>query len=1218
MSKYSVKKPVTVLMCIMIVIVLGLYSLTKQSLGLFPDMNLPFVVVVTPYAGATAEDVVDDVTSVVETQVTSMNNFSSVTSTSNQHFSIVIVEFNDGTNMDSVMIDLRSKLDNITFPEGVTKPTILQISPDMLPVMTISVSIDYPEETDQEQQFIKATQYVSDELITRFSRIEGVAEVSMTGAADVLVKIDLDEVKLAKYGVNTEQVLDLVQQQNHDELVGVALNNGEICMLHLGNSIESIDELRDLPLPLVNAETGEKEVVKLINLTKDTENGIKFIDNNAESYSKVNGKKTISLSFQMQNGAVITDVTNNITEELNKVMEENPNFSYNVVLDQGEYINMAVGSVVENLIYGALLAIVVLLLFLRDLRPTLIVGLSIPISVIATFMCMFFMGINLNMLSMGGLALGIGMLVDNAIVVIENIFRLRKEGKSKKEAAIEGAKGVASAITSSTITTIVVFIPILFLGGTIQDVFENMAYTIAFSLICSLVIALTMVPAMASRMLNDPNHCPKCEAEVTKEDKECQVCGNKLKHPKPKKVKYICSSCGNKETHLEDEVVSSCSKCESELVPAESFGNKFHKKYEKVIRWSLSHKLIVLGSAVLLFLISGALVLSKGFVLLPTTDEGSISASVTIKEEIDFERASKYTDSLVDDIREISDEIETVSASFGTSTGIMAMISSSSATAKEIKLNIKLKADHKKSTSEYADKIQTVINNFNTEGNLEVFKMTTEDIIEMEVQEAANTMTSLTATGVNVKVKGYDLEKMEAVAIKLAEIAASVEGVKEADSGVKGNQNNLKIYVNKENAAKVGLTEQDFIDSIGLFLNMEGLSLMTGENTLKLNFNNVEYEIEVPSTMSIGAIGLNNIMGFFGGYEEFLENFVVFNKDMLAAIERSGLSVYTFAPVDAEGNMITDPSKFKDMKSILVIVNPMLYVNPDTLEIINISTIMGDPAQMGQIMATYKPLSEFTAGKFLGKDDDPNAISYIRPVTGYSSIQSDGKYRYFNVSAEIEAGYNVNKVSTEVNKKINEYLESEEFEKYDAFVSIEFAGENEDIMEVVSQMFLALLIGILLVYMVMAIQFQSLIYPFIILGTLPLAFTGGFLFILIFNMEFSIVVIMGLIVLVGVAVNNGIVLIDYINQLREEGYTIREACVKASITRLRPILMTALTTIVALIFSAIGMSNGSELLQPLSVTSIGGLLFATILTLIVIPCMYMIFNFRKVKKEESK
>ena len=275
MSKYSVKKPVTVLMCILIVIVLGVYSLTKQSLGLFPEMNLPYVVVVTPYAGASAEDVAEDVTSVVESQVTSMNNFANVSSTSNQHYSIVIVEFNDGTNMDSVMIDLRSKLDNITFKEGVTKPTILQISPDMLPVMSVSVSVDYPEEKDEEQAFIKASQYVNSEIIDRLSRVEGVAEVSTTGSADVVIKVDLDTTKISSYGYTTEQILDLVEEQNQDKLIGVALNDGEICMLHLGNSIENIEELKNLPLPVVNPTTGENEVVLLKDFAK--EDGIKFI-----------------------------------------------------------------------------------------------------------------------------------------------------------------------------------------------------------------------------------------------------------------------------------------------------------------------------------------------------------------------------------------------------------------------------------------------------------------------------------------------------------------------------------------------------------------------------------------------------------------------------------------------------------------------------------------------------------------------------------------------------------------------------------------------------------------------------------------------------------------------------------------------------------------------------------------------------------------------------
>jgi len=990
-------------------------------------------------------------------------------------------------------------------------------------------------------------------------------------------------------GYTNDEILSLIKEQNHDELIGIALNNGKICMLNLGNSIENIDDLKELPLPLSKTN----EVVRLKDLA--AENGIKYTDQNSESYSKVNGKKTITLSFQMQNGSVITDITKAITKELDNLKKEYSTFDYSVVLDQGEYINMAVSSVVENLIYGAILAVAILLLFLRDWRPTLIVGLAIPISVIATFMCMYFAGINLNMLSMGGLAIGIGMLVDNAIVVIENIFRLRKEGKSKKEAAIQGAKGVASAIISSTITTIIVFVPVLFLGGTVKDVFSNMAYTITFSLLCSLVISLTMVPSMASRMFNDPNHCPKCDAEISPTDTICSCCGKKLKKYKEPKVK-------NKES-------------------------KFMATYDKVIRWTLSHKLIVFGSVVLLFILSVGLVVSKGFVLLPATDEGSISTTIAVNSDIPFDKLSNYTDDLAKTIKDSSNEIETVSARFGNSSGMMALISSSSSNVTSISLTIKLKDNHRKATDYYANNIKDIITKHNSTENLKQYEIKKSDIYESETESSSSSITSFTSSGVSIRVKGYNLEKMEEVAVKLAQIMSEVEGTKKVSTGVVGSDNNLKIYVNKENAAKVGLTEQDFIDNARVIFNTTGLDSMTTENTTKLVFNGNEYELSIPSEVNIAGIGLTTIMKLFGSYEEFLKYFKVFDKKMLKVIEDSGLSVYTFMPTEFAGMTMTSimliiQTKYggdftkamtEAMKEgISLVVSPFIYYSESENKLY-------DGTKLGVTLPSDAvPLDSKAAGNVLGSEDDDDAISYVKKVTGYSTILSDGKYRYFNVTCRVNQAYNVTKVSSEVNKRIDEYINSSEFDAYRDIVQIEYKGENEQIMDTVKQMIIALLIGILLVYMVMAIQFQSLVYPFIVLGTLPLAFTGGLLFVLIFGLEFSVVVLMGLIILVGVAVNNGIVLIDYINQLREEGYTIREACVTATKTRLRPILMTALTTIFGLIFTAIGLNNGAELLQPLAVTAIGGLLYATILTLVVIPIIYMAFNHRKVKQEEKK
>lgn len=1132
MSKYSVNKPVTVLMGILIVMVLGVFSFTKLSLGLFPDMELPYVVVVTPYAGAEAEEVLEDVTKVIESKVTSMTNFKEVTSTSSDHYSVVMIEFQDGTNMDSVSIALRQTLDNISFPDGVTKSTIMNVSPDMLPVLTVSISAEYAD-LDDEQEFIKATEFVKNELLDRFNKIPGVAEVGLMGAADVVLEVQLDQQKLSSLGITTEEVLELINEQNNEQMVGIALDNGQIRMLYIGNAIENIDEVKKLPIPII--VDGTNKVFKLSELA--VKDGIKFVNNNSESYSKVNGKQSISISFQKQSGVAITDVTDEINKVLEEITAEYGNVSYQIVLDQGAYVNLAVGSVTENLIWGAVLAVVILFIFLRNIRPTLIVGITIPVSVIATFMCMYFVGIDLNMLSMGGLALGIGMLVDNSIVVIENIYRLLSEGKTKKEAAIYGAKQVASAITASTLTTIVVFLPIVFLGGLVADIFMNMAYTIAFSLLSSLIISLTMVPTLASRYL-------------------------KNKQPKVEKK-----------------------------------NSKFDNFYEKILKYSLNHKLVIFISAILLFGIVLLLSSTKGFVMMPNTDEGSISATITVTPNTKFAVMSDYTDKLVDKIRE-NEEIKSVSASFGSSSGMMGLVSGSDSNV--IDLNISLTNNHKTSTKVMTSKVETIINNFDFD---EVEGMDSSTVSKIEVTENNNSMSMMMTSGVSIRVKGFDLEKLESVALDIAAIVESVEGTTKVSNGINKSNDNVKILVDKDKAAELGLTQKDYVNSLNLVFEQTNLDSLAGENTITVNFNGIDYVLNIPSDLNIGGLNLSDLLVMFGSYEDFLRNFYIFDKSIYSLLKSYKDSIYTFLPV-TDG---TDVTGFK------LALNPLIYYNKNEQKIVTI-----DPSNSSDIsniaIGNYVPLKKM-AKTFLGAEGDSSTCE-IKKVTQFSSILSDGKYSYINVTGLISNEYNVTKVSSIITEKVNSYLSSEDF-KYKDSVQIEFSGENEEIMETVGQMIIAVIIAILLVYMVIAIQFQSLIQPLIVMGTLPLAFTGGLGFVLIFNLDLSVVAIIGLVVLVGIAVNNGIVLIDYINQLINEGMKIKDACIKAGLTRLRPILMTALTTIFGLVIMALGLSNGSELLQPLAVTAIGGLLYSTLLTLVVIPVIYCGLKRKQIKKENE-
>lgn len=1137
MSKYSVRKPITVLMAILMIIVLGVFGLSQMSMGLFPSMELPYMVVVTPYVGADSETVYDEVTTKIESKLSSISNYNGMISTSSEHYSMVMVEFLEGTNMDKVMVEIREELNNIDFVDGVGNSTLMQISPDMLPVMSISMAVEYEGLTDEEE-LIKTTEFINNECMDKFNAIPGVAEVSLTGAAQAVLQINLDPVKLASYGYSNSQILELIQEQNIEQLTGFALDSGEIRLLYLGESISTLEDVKDLPIPLT--VNGENKVFKLSELC--VENGIKFINENNESYSKVNGKQTVSISFQMQSDAEITDVTEAIQETLDEIVDEYDNVSYTVILDQGDYIELAVGSVLENLISGAILAIIILFLFLKDYRPTLLVGISIPISVIAAFMAMYFAGVNLNMLSMGGLALAIGMLVDNAIVVIENIYRLISEGKSKKEAAIEGAKGVASAIISSTLTTIVVFFPIILLGGMIADIFVDMTLTITFSLLASLFIALTMIPSFGNLILKD-----KDSKKANKTKKEGK------------------------------------------------FFKKLTSGYEKTVRFTIKYRVITLVATIVLLFVSIIASTAKGFIMLPTTNDNAISISLEINTDAGFSDTSDYVDDLCLEIREVSDEIVSVGASFGTSSGVMAMLSTSSSNT--ISINVTLDQDHKTSTKKIMSKIENTINEFNDNhlndyNNIQILEKTFS---------ASNSSMAIMASGISIQVKGQDLEDIAKVTEDLTNIVKGVEGVNKAGSNVVKATENIKVVVDKNYAASLGYTQKEVLDSMNLLFANSSISAVSNPTTATVIIDGNEYELNVPSDSMQAGVSLNDLLPLFGSHEQFLKNIMVFDGEVMNAInayQANGNTIYTMEIP------LIDPSAPNGFY-LNFQVNPLLIYKDGAISMIPQEELLAN--------AQYLLVKQ---GHLLFNTSIDGSIASAKKITGHGSIYSDGKYKTFTVSAQVDSDKNITIVSNEVTKEVEKYLDSEEFAKYKKSVKVEFAGENEEIMDIMSDLLIAALVAILLVYMIMAIQFQSLKYPLVVLGTIPLAFTGGLFAILLSGMNISIVVMMGLIILVGVVVNNGIVLIDYINQLREEGTPVIEACVQAGKTRLRPILMTALTTIFGLSTMALGLSNGSELLQPLAIAAIGGLLYSTILTLGVVPAIYVLVNKKAIKKEQ--
>lgn len=1122
MSGYSVKKPITVIMGVLILIVLGIFSVTKLPLTLFPDISLPFVLTITEYQGASPETVEQDVTTKIESSVATIGNFKEVSSMSNEHFGISIITFSEGSNMDSVVIELRELINNVSFNEGVGNTRILRISPDMLPVLTVTLFKTYDETLTDEEILIKNTEWINRDIMLDLQSIPGVADVTLSGQADVVLQINLDQTKLDAYGLDNKAVLSTIEAQNVGGLIGVALDDGEIRMLYLGNKINQLDEIASLPVYFDNTN-----VIKLSDLT--VAGGIKYINANTNVYSKINGVQGIQVSFTKQSNYGITESSQLITNRLDEIMaREGIDANYEVLLDQGEYINQSISSVLINLIVGGLLAVIILFVFLKDIKPTLIVGLAIPISVITAFMLMYFTNVSLNLVSMGGLALGIGMLVDNAVVVIENIYRMIAEGKPRREASIQGAKQVAGAITSSTITTVAVFLPIVFIEGMIADIFMSMALTIAFSLGASLFIALTLVPMMSSRMLEDKK--PQKEGKVMM------------------KLKAV---------------------------------------YEASVLFTLKHKVASLVVVVLLLAGSVYAVASKGFILLPQSDEGVVSISVATTSQTTFTSKAAFADELTVQLLELAD-VDTVSATIGSSGGFGGFMMMASSNSRGINITVNLKDGRKNSTAKNEKAITQLIDAFDYTA-VSDFEKT--DILETTISTQNSTGALGGATGINIKVSGYNLETLEMIANDITALLSTTPGVIKADNGITQGSDNVKITVNKENAMRLGLTAKDINTNISyLFTNLEGL----GETqSFNLMIEGVSYKIDIPSNSISGGISLD----MFGDYINFLGGIKLFDIGTMAMIDAymqtSGQGIYT---IDPSGIPLGEPLKF--------MVNP--YLKIDSNEII----LDLDPA------STKVPLLTKTVAPLYADNND--SVANISYITGFTTIQTDGTNRYVTVTAEVEKGKNVTLVSQDANKVVNDYLASQSFKQYGSGYHVTLQGENEEIMRAVKDLVIAALVAILLVYMVMAIQFQSLIYPFIILGTIPLAFTGGMLALLVTNSYLSLISIMGLVILIGIVVNNGIVLIDYINILRNEGHDVIDAIVLAGKTRLRPIFMTSLTTILGLAALAIGFGEGSELLQPMAITAIGGLIYATLLTLVIVPTIYALLNTKTIKKEAAK
>ena len=1337
LSRYSVKKPYTVVVAVVLVIILGVVSFTKMNTDLLPSMNLPYAVVMTTYPGANPETVENVVTKPVEQSMATVSNIENVSSVSRENMSLVILEFAETANMDSATIEMRENLDQISsyWDDSVGKPVIIKMNPDMMPVMVAAVEVKDMESTE-------ITDYVTNEIEPEIESIAGVASVTTTGniteSVDVLIqreKLDKtnQKVKDALLGTFEEKEQDLADaQQELDDgkkeledgkeqlesgkeeaaaQMGQGaskLNQGQVKILEgkqeieqnlkaLNEKQEELDKskeelvakeeeaqggleklqqsksaLEQLPTAistmqekkaelegqLAQIQTGIEQIqqglqydpeneelhaqltqmqqsqdaitqgiaeldgkiqetqetlntllgafeasdaetalatvegqieevesglaqideakeklqagqeqldagkaklkeaqaqtisgqaqidtgIEELNtqqllasvemsiagakidsgtsqleeaqkqldsgkeqledakeqaldkanlnniLTSDmvkgilsaenfsmpagyvTEEGTDYLvrvgdklqdvdklqdlvildlgidgldpiklsdvadvavhDDSSEVYAILNGHPGVLMAIEKQTGYSTGDVSDKIQERFDRLKEENENLGVSILMDQGIYIDLVVNSVIDNMLSGAVLAILILFLFLKDIRPTFVIACSIPLSVVAAVVLMYFSGISLNIISLSGLALGIGMLVDNSIVVIENIYRMRNEGIPSRKAAVEGAKQVAGAIAASTLTTVCVFAPIVFTEGITRQLFVDMGLTIAYSLLASLVVALTLVPMMSAGLL--------------------------------KKVK-------SKKTPLFD---------------------KIQNVYAKILRKALKIKPIVLLGVVAFLVISMKAAFAKGTAFMPEMESTQVSMTVSVDKDKTFEELTKASDQVIAAIQDMED-LESIGAMAGGG-GMSSMMGGSS---DSVSMYLVLKEDRKLSNEAFEK---------------EILKRTKDIPCEVQVETSSMDMSALGGSGITVQIKGKELDKLQELAQKVGKIVDGVPGTINVFDGMEDTDQEYRIVVDKEKAMEYGLTVAQVFQSVNDHLK-EASSATTLSTASK------DYDVYVKS--------------------------------------------------DKDEEMTRD--EIKNMK--------LTYTNKEGKE----------------------------------KEVKLSKIASFEEAVSPQSIRRDAQSRYMNVTAELETGYNIGLVSDDVEKALKD------FELPDGY-TMEMKGEDETINDAMGQLILMLILAVVFMYLIMVAQFQSLLSPFIVMFTIPLAFTGGFLALIAADMEVSVIAMIGFIMLSGIIVNNGIVLVDYINQLRQSGMEKKDAIVEAGRTRLRPIVMTALTTILGLSTLAMGMGMGADMIQPMAVVTIGGLLYGTLLTLFVVPCIYDILNRKNYRKDEER
>ncbi|RCW50799.1 efflux RND transporter permease subunit [Halanaerobium sp. ST460_2HS_T2] len=997
LSDFSIKRSVTTAMIILMVLLIGAVALSRLSLDLFPDITFPGAAIITTYEGVGSEEIENLITKRIESSVATVEGVKGITSTSSRGSSTVVVEFNWGRDMDFAVQDLREQVDlvsSMSLPENANSPMIFKFDPSMIPIMVYGVSAQGLEIDELKKE-------VEDELIPRLERISGVAQVNMQGGLTREIIISLKRDKLSHYNLNFDTIINIVRAENINVSAGDVLQGDKEFLVRTIGKFSNLDEIRNINIPVGNGQIKLSDVAEVRDGFADL-----------KTLARTNGKRSLSLAIQKQTDANTVEVASAVREEIDQIRNDYPNYSFSIAMDQSEFIEKSIASVSQNAILGGLLAVIILFLFLRNIRSTIIIATAMPISIIGTFILMYFADVNLNVISLGGLALGVGMLVDNAVVVLENIYRYRSMGVGKIEAAREGASEVGMAIAASTVTTVVVFLPIVFVEGMAGQLFQDLALTVAFSLIASLMVALTLIPMLASKILKVK------QKELDRNKKEGRI----------KRI------------------------------------------YRGALSRALKHRWVFVVLLIVLLVGSFALIPQLGFEFMPNNDRGAFSVSYELPVGTALSRSNEVSTEIESVLTGI-DEVETIIATVGS--GGQMMSTSTSSHLGNISVQLVDLAERDRSTSEVMEEVRQSIN-----------------IPDVDISVEEQQGMSGGGSPVNVKLLGDNLNILKRETAKAVSAIEDIEGLREIEDSFSEGQPEYRIKVNRSIASRFGLNVSRIANTVRTAIN--------GSTATRYEVAGDEYDIRVR-----------------------LEE-------------------------DQIGQMSQVPE-------------------------LNIQ------AASGQMI----PL---------------NRIASLKIDEGPVEILRQDQERYSEITADIH-GVDLGTVMEQIQSRLSK------LDLPDGY-RFSYEGEFADMQESFSSLAMAFGLAVILIYMVMASQFESLIHPFTIMFSIPLAVIGVIFGLYITNSIVSVASILGLITLAGIVVNNAIVMVDYINQLRRSGTEKIEAIITAGTVRLRPIMMTALTTILGLLPIAMGIGEGSESTQPMGIVIVSGLTFATFLTLFVIPIFY--------------